>query len=91
MKTEAMGGGKAMLKTVEGEPLTVTAKGGAVWLTDDKGGMSQVTIANVYQSNGVIHVDRHGADALIVCAIPPLRGRDATSPRPSGSANRSNR
>jgi len=50
------GGGKAMLKTAEGEPLTVTAKNGAVWLTDAKGGMSKVTIANVYQSNGVIHV-----------------------------------
>jgi len=50
------GGGKAMLKTAEGEPLTVTSKNGAVWLTDAKGGMSKVTIANVYQSNGVIHV-----------------------------------
>jgi uncharacterized surface protein with fasciclin (FAS1) repeats len=50
------GGGKAMLKTAEGETLTVTSKNGAVWLTDTKGGMSKVTIANVYQSNGVIHV-----------------------------------
>jgi uncharacterized surface protein with fasciclin (FAS1) repeats len=50
------GGGKAMLKTAEGEALTVTSKNGAVWLTDAKGGMSKVTIANVYQSNGVIHV-----------------------------------
>ena len=50
------GGGKAMLKTAQGETLTVTAKNGAVWLTDAKGGMSKVTIANVYQSNGVIHV-----------------------------------
>jgi uncharacterized surface protein with fasciclin (FAS1) repeats len=44
------------LKTVEGEPLKVSAKLGAVWLTDAKGGMSKVTIPNVSQSNGVIHV-----------------------------------
>ncbi len=56
MKTSAMGAGKNTLKTVQGETLTVTAKGGAVWLTDAKGGMSKVTIANVNQSNGVIHV-----------------------------------
>ena len=50
------GGGKAMLKTAAGETLTVTTKNGAVILTDAKGGMSKVTIANVMQSNGVIHV-----------------------------------
>lgn len=50
------GGGKAMLKTAQGETLTAASKNGAVWLTDAKGGMSKVTIANVYQSNGVIHV-----------------------------------
>jgi uncharacterized surface protein with fasciclin (FAS1) repeats len=55
-KTAGMGMGKNTLKTVQGETLTVTAKGGAVWLTDAKGGMSKVTIANVNQSNGVIHV-----------------------------------
>lgn len=49
-------GGKAMLKTVEGEDLTVEAKNGAVWLVDAKGGTARVTIPNVYQSNGVIHV-----------------------------------
>ena len=50
------GGGKAMLKTAAGEVLTVTTKNGAVILTDAKGGMSKVTIANVRPSNGVIHV-----------------------------------
>ncbi len=50
------GGGKAMLKTVQGESLTATSKNGAIMLTDAKGGMSKVTIANVFQSNGVIHV-----------------------------------
>ena len=47
---------KTTLRTVQGETLTVTAKNGAVWLTDAKGGTSKVTIPNVYQSNGVIHV-----------------------------------
>lgn len=44
------------LTTVEGEPLKVSTKAGAVWLTDAKGGMARVTIPNVNQSNGVIHV-----------------------------------
>jgi len=50
------GGGKAMLTTVEGEPITVQSKNGALWLWDAKGGASTITIANVNQSNGVIHV-----------------------------------
>jgi uncharacterized surface protein with fasciclin (FAS1) repeats len=44
------------LTTVEGEPLKVSVEGGKVVLTDAHGGHSTVTIANVYQSNGVIHV-----------------------------------
>ena len=44
------------LTTVQGETLTVSKKGKRVTLTDAKGGMSHVTIADVYQSNGVIHV-----------------------------------
>ncbi|MEH2473240.1 putative surface protein with fasciclin (FAS1) repeats [Nitrobacteraceae bacterium AZCC 2161] len=44
------------LTTVEGEILTVKASGGKVMLVDAKGGTSTVTIANVNQSNGVIHV-----------------------------------
>ena len=50
------GGGKAMLTTVQGEPLTATMSGKMLTLTDAKGGMSHVTIADVMQSNGVIHV-----------------------------------
>jgi uncharacterized surface protein with fasciclin (FAS1) repeats len=50
------GGGKATLTTVEGEPLTVTASGGHIMLTDAKGGMSEITISDVNQSNGVIQV-----------------------------------
>jgi uncharacterized surface protein with fasciclin (FAS1) repeats len=46
----------ATLTTVEGETLKVSSKNGAVWLTDAKGGMARVTIPNVNQSNGVIHV-----------------------------------
>ena len=50
------GGGKAALKTVEGDMLSVSNNGGALWVTDDKGNSAKVTIANVYQSNGVILV-----------------------------------
>jgi uncharacterized surface protein with fasciclin (FAS1) repeats len=50
------GGGKAMLTTVQGGTLTASMMGKKVMLTDAKGGMSMVTIANVMQSNGVIHV-----------------------------------
>ncbi len=50
------GGGKAELKTVEGGTITATLQDGKVMLTDEKGGMATVTIADVYQSNGVIHV-----------------------------------
>lgn len=50
------GGGKATLTTVEGEPLTVTMMRGHIMLTDAKGGTATVTIPNVIQSNGVIHV-----------------------------------
>ena len=50
------GGGKAVLTTVEGGKLTVSMMGKTVMITDAKGGMSHVTIADVNQSNGVIHV-----------------------------------
>jgi len=50
------GGGTATLTTVQGEPLTATMKMGKLVLTDVKGGMSTVTIKDVMQSNGVIHV-----------------------------------
>ena len=50
------GGGKATLNTVEGEPLTAMISHGKVILTDAKGGKSEVTTADVYQSNGVVHV-----------------------------------
>ncbi|MGH8805518.1 MAG: fasciclin domain-containing protein [Polaromonas sp.] len=55
-KAIADGKGKAMLKTVAGGSLTATAAGGGVSITDEKGGSAIVAIADVYQSNGVIHV-----------------------------------
>lgn len=50
------GNGKAMMKTVSGGTLTAWMKGKKLYITDEKGGMSLVTIADVNQSNGVIHV-----------------------------------
>jgi uncharacterized surface protein with fasciclin (FAS1) repeats len=50
------GGGTATLKTVQGEPLTFTMSGSNIVITDAKGGMATVTTADVFQSNGVIHV-----------------------------------
>jgi uncharacterized surface protein with fasciclin (FAS1) repeats len=50
------GGGMAKLKTVNGEALTAKMDGDSIELVDSKGGVSKVTIANVMQSNGVIHV-----------------------------------
>lgn len=50
------GHGQAVLKTVSGGTLTAMMQGSNIVLKDEKGGMSTVTIANVFQSNGVIHV-----------------------------------
>ena len=50
------GNGSTSFKTVAGGMLTAKSAGGKVMITDEKGGMSTVTIADVYQSNGVIHV-----------------------------------
>ena len=51
------GGGQASLKTVSGGTLTARMNGmNGISLTDEKGGTSNVTVADVYQSNGVIHV-----------------------------------
>ena len=50
------GKGSAELKTVSGGKLWATMQGKKLMLKDEKGNMSTVTIANVFQSNGVIHV-----------------------------------
>jgi uncharacterized surface protein with fasciclin (FAS1) repeats len=50
------GGGKFVAKTVAGGDLTFSLKGKKVQITDTNGGKAYVTIADVNQSNGVIHV-----------------------------------
>ena len=55
-KMIADGKGTASLKTVAGGTLTAKTAGGKVMIMDEKGGSATVTIADVYQSNGVIHV-----------------------------------
>jgi uncharacterized surface protein with fasciclin (FAS1) repeats len=50
------GNGTAMLKTVAGGQLWASMKGNDLMLKDEKGGWAKVTQANVFQSNGVIHV-----------------------------------
>ena len=50
------GKGKAWFKSVNGGTITAWMDGNTLVLTDEKGGQSRVTIADVYQSNGVIHV-----------------------------------
>jgi uncharacterized surface protein with fasciclin (FAS1) repeats len=49
-------GGMHKIKTVGGCELTASVKGGKVIITDENGGAATVTIADVKQSNGVIHV-----------------------------------
>ena len=56
MKLIKAGNGKAELKTVEGGSLWAMSHDGKITLKDEKGGMSTITIANVFQSNGVIQV-----------------------------------
>jgi uncharacterized surface protein with fasciclin (FAS1) repeats len=48
--------GTATLKTVQGESLRFMKNGSSWWVIDAKGGKSKITIPNVMQSNGVIHV-----------------------------------
>ena len=50
------GNGTAELTTVQGGKLWVMEKDGKIWIKDEKGGTAMVTIADVNQSNGVIHV-----------------------------------
>jgi uncharacterized surface protein with fasciclin (FAS1) repeats len=50
------GNGKAMLTTVQGGKLTAWMKGNNLYISDENGNQSMVTIKDVFQSNGVIHV-----------------------------------
>lgn len=61
LKKIRAGHGKAILTTASGGKLTAWKKGRSIFLKDEKGGLSKVTIANVFQSNGVIHVIDHVA------------------------------
>ncbi|CAN5746508.1 fasciclin domain-containing protein [soil metagenome] len=56
MKAIKDGKGMASLKTVSGGTLTAKSSGKKVMITDENGGTANVTIADVKQSNGVIHV-----------------------------------
>ncbi len=56
LKLIKTGKGKAELKTVQGQLLTFTRDHKMIIITDAKGGMAHITIPDVKQSNGVIHV-----------------------------------
>ena len=55
-KQIGMGNGRAVLKTASGGTLYAAMSGSSVIITDESGGSAKVTIADVNQSNGVIHV-----------------------------------
>ena len=56
MKWIKKGKGTATLTTVQGDKLWVMQKDGKFWLKDEKGNIARITISDVYQSNGIIHV-----------------------------------
>jgi len=56
MEKVKMGSGMAKLNTVQGEELTVMQKGKHLEVKDSKGGIAMISIKDVYQKNGVIHV-----------------------------------
>lgn len=56
MKWIKKGNGSAELKTVQGGKLWVMQKNNKLWLKDEMGSIAEITISDVYQSNGVIHV-----------------------------------
>jgi len=53
------GNGTATLKTVAGANLVASMKGDKIVIKDEKGGWAYITIKDVNQSNGVIHVVDH--------------------------------
>ncbi|WP_447753838.1 fasciclin domain-containing protein [Sphingopyxis fribergensis] len=61
----AEGGGKAVLKTADGQDLAATKSGETILLTSSSGNKATVTQADLGQSNGVIHV----IDAVLVPAM----------------------
>jgi uncharacterized surface protein with fasciclin (FAS1) repeats len=59
MKLIKEGKGSAYLKTVQGGSLWFMMKNKSLWVKDEKSGIAKITIKDVYQSNGVIHVIDH--------------------------------
>ncbi len=53
------GNGTAILNTVSGHKLMLSMQAGSILVKDENGGTAIVTISNVYQSNGIIHVVDH--------------------------------
>ena len=53
------GNGNASLTTLSGHKLMLSRQGDAILIKDENGGTAVVTTANVYQSNGIIHVVDH--------------------------------
>jgi uncharacterized surface protein with fasciclin (FAS1) repeats len=58
-KKAKMNNGTLELTTVAGGKIWLMEKDGKWWVKDEKGGVAQITIADVFQSNGVIHVIDH--------------------------------
>jgi uncharacterized surface protein with fasciclin (FAS1) repeats len=56
MQRAAKGNGKVALKTAEGDTLWIVWQDNKLWLRDGKGNTAGIEIADVFQSNGVIHV-----------------------------------
>ena len=56
MEKARMGGGSVELTTVSGDKLWIVLNGSKLWVRDEKGTNAGITIADVFQSNGVIHV-----------------------------------
>ncbi len=56
MKQIKKNNGTLQLNTVQGEPLTLSMDGNMIKITDAKGGTAMITTADVFQSNGVVHV-----------------------------------
>jgi uncharacterized surface protein with fasciclin (FAS1) repeats len=59
MKLIKEGKGSTYLKTVQGGSLWFIMKGKSLWIKDEKSGIAKITIKDVHQSNGVIHVIDH--------------------------------
>lgn len=56
MENISKSNGEWMATTVSGQKLTFMQKGNKIWIKDEKGNKAHVSIKDVYQSNGVIHV-----------------------------------